>query len=155
MKRRHEFFAIAMAFSIGASTMAGTAFGSGLADHFSDAELEYYTDLLAHLIVGEVEGCDREMKEYVASVPVNRVNSASFPDSLEEVIYQPGQYSCTWDGNFEKTPTEEDYEIAEDILVNGSKLPEDVVFQAEFEQGSGIYTKLVAPNGVTEYFCYG
>ena len=128
--------------------------GSVLADGYTDAEIEYYADLLAHLIAGEVEGCDREMKEATASVPVNRVASAAFPNSLEEVIYQPGQYACTWDGNFEKTPTEEDYEIARDILLNGSKLPENVVYQAEFTQGSGIYKSLVAPNGVTMYFCY-
>lgn len=110
---------------------------------------------LSHVICGEVEGCDRQMKEYVGSVVINRVNSDSFPDTLGDVIFQQGQYSCVWDGNYDKVPGEETMEVARDLLENGSKLPDDVVFQAEFIQGSGVYTSLLAPNGVTEYFCYG
>jgi hypothetical protein len=151
VKKRNEFFGVVIAIMMGSGIISGPVFGSG----YSDAELEYYTDMLAHLIVGEVEGSDRQMKEYVGSVVLNRAQSASFPESIEGVIFQEGQYSCTWDGNYNKTPSEGDFEIARDLLVNGSKLPEDVVFQAEFEQGSGTYISLTAPNGVTEYFCYG
>lgn len=110
---------------------------------------------LSHVICGEVEGCDRQMKEYVGSVVINRVNSDSFPDTLGNVIFQQGQYSCVWDGNYDKAPSDETIDVAIDLIENGSKLPEDVVYQAEFIQGSGVYTSLLAPNGVTEYFCYG
>ncbi len=149
MIKNKQFFAVALGVMLGV-TVGSKAFGA----EYTDAELEYYTDMLAHLIVGEVETCNQEMKEYVGSVVLNRVESEQFPESIEEVIFQPGQYACTWDGNYNKTPSEEDYEIAEDLLVNGSKLPEDVVFQAEFPQGSGTYISLLAPNGVTMYFCY-
>lgn len=138
-----------MAVIVGIS-VGQSSFGKG----FSNDELEYYTDLLAHLIVGEVGDCDRQMKEYVGSVVLNRAKSEKFPESIEGVIFQEGQYSCTWDGNFEKAVTDEDLEIAEDLLLNGSKLPEDVLFQAEFIQGP-VHIALTAPNGVTEYFCYG
>lgn len=110
--------------------------------------------LLSHLICGEAEGCDRQMKTYVGSVALNRVADSRFPNTLKEVIYQEGQYSCTWDGNFEKEPGEETVDVAKFLLTNGSQLPPNVIFQAEFVQGS-IYDTLLAPNGVTEYFCIG
>lgn len=113
--------------------------------------------LLSHLICGEVEGCDWEMKVAVGSVVLNRVADPRFPSTLREVIYQknPLQYSCTVDGNFDKTPGEETVEAAKYLLENGSQLPGNVIFQAEFQQGSGLYKFLLAPNGRTEYFCYG
>lgn len=112
--------------------------------------------LLSHLICGEVEGCDRQMKTYVGSVVLNRVADSRFPNDLYGVIYQtnPLQYSCTVDGNFEKEPGEETVDVAKYLLTNGSQLPPNVIFQAEFVQGS-IYDTLLAPNGVTEYFCIG
>ena len=114
--------------------------------------------LMSHLICGEVEGCDRKMKTYVGSVALNRVADSRFPDNLHDVIYQnnPLQYSCTVDGNFEKEPGEETIEVAKYLLTNGSQLPPNVIFQAEFKQGTGVYGEpLVAPNGVTMYFCIG
>lgn len=114
--------------------------------------------LLSHLICGEVEGCDRKMKTYVGSVVLNRVADSRFPDDLYGVIYQnnPLQYKCTVDGNFEKTPGEETIEVARYLLENGSQLPPDVIFQAEFKQGTEVYgDPLKAPNGVTMYFCRG
>ena len=114
--------------------------------------------LLSHLICGEVEGCDRQMKTYVGSVVLNRVADSRFPDNLHDVIYQnnPLQYSCTVDGNFEKEPGEETIDVAKFLLKNGSQLPPDVIFQAEFKQGTGTYGEpLLAPNGVLMYFCTG
>ena len=114
--------------------------------------------LLSHLICGEVEGCDRQMKTYVGSVVLNRVADSRFPGTLREVIYQnnPLQYSCTADGNFEKTPGEETIDVAKFLLTNGSQLPPNVIFQAEFKQGTGTYGEpLLAPNGVLMYFCTG
>ena len=114
--------------------------------------------LLSHLICGEVEGCDRQMKTYVGSVVLNRVADSRFPDDLYGVIYQnnPLQYSCTVDGNFEKEPGEETVDVAKYLLTNGSQLPPNVIFQAEFKQGTGTYGEpLVAPNGVLMYFCTG
>lgn len=134
-------------------------YGETLDETEAETETEApYTEedlyLLSHLICGEVEGCDRQMKTYVGSVALNRVADSRFPDTLKEVIYQEGQYSCTWDGNFEKEPGEETVDVAKYLLTNGSQLPPNVIFQAEFKQGS-VYATLLAPNGVTEYFCIG
>jgi hypothetical protein len=59
------------------------------------------------------------------------------------------QYACILDGNIEKEPNDRAYEIAEDLLRNGSMLPENVIFQAQFEQGDGIYEKVQ-----NMYFCF-
>lgn len=108
-------------------------------------------ELLAHLLAGECgsDWCSDKMVYYVGSVALNRVESEYFPDTLEEVIYQPGQYACTWDGNIDKEPTDRLYRIAEDLLLNGSILPDDVIYQTEFITGSGVYEQVQ-----NMYFCY-
>lgn len=110
-------------------------------------------ELLARLLHAEV-GCvkDDECLYYCGSVVMNRVTADDFPDTIKEVIYQSNpdiQYACTIDGNIEQQPTEREYEIAEDILRNGSYIPEDVIYQSEFKQGSRVYK--VFEN---VYFCY-
>lgn len=107
--------------------------------------------LMAHLIFAEAGSsmCSDEMQLYVGSVALNRVNSPCFPDTLKEVIYQKGQYACTWDGNFDKEPDARAWRNASIVLVNGSLLPENVVYQAEFKQGSGVHIQVD-----NMYFCY-
>ena len=97
--------------------------------------------LLAHVICGEAQNCPRSEQEYVGSVVLNRVKSDRFPDTLSEVIYQtdPVQYTCAWDGNFDREPTEENWDVAADLLENGSVLPDDVVWQSAEPQGSYTY----------------
>lgn len=104
--------------------------------------------ILSHLIYGESSGCSDKMQLYVGSVVLNRVNSDEFPNSIEAVVFQSGQYACTWDGNYDKEPDEQAINNAKYLLENGSVLPEYVVFQAEFIQGE-IYEQI----GNT-YFCY-
>lgn len=108
-----------------------------------EAKIQYEKDLylLSHLINAEAGSnwCSDDLMRYVGSVALNRVEHFAFPNTLEEVIYQPGQYSCLWDGNFEKEPSDRAVRIAKELLDNGSVLPSDVVFQAEFIQGSGCY----------------
>ena len=108
-------------------------------------------DLLAHVIYAEAgsDYCTDEMRYGVGSVVLNRVEDECFPDTLYNVIYQKGQYQCTWDGNIDKTPDERSYRIAQNLLNNGSIFPSDVVYQAEFKQGSGMYSKIQ-----NIYFCH-
>lgn len=107
------------------------------------------TYILAHVICGESEGCSRAMKESVGSVVLNRVKDERFPNSIEEVVFQEGQYSCTWDGNYYREPSEECWEVAKDLLENGVTIDENVVWQAEFPQGVGVYDVIG-----NMYFCY-
>lgn len=118
-------------------------------DEEPEAVSEEDVDLLARLIWSEtgILGC-RSMY-FTGSVVLNRMASPEFPNTLREVIYQRGQYAVTWNGGIDKEPSKDAVYIARDLLENGSWLPHDVVFQAEFIQGSGVFEKI----GNT-YYCY-
>lgn len=105
--------------------------------------------LLSHLLYGEAGNTNWEEMVKVGSVALNRVNHSAYPDTLYKVIYQKGQYACTWDGNFNKEPSELAIKVAEHLLKNGSQIPKEVVYQADFKQGSGVWTKTK-----WHYYCY-
>lgn len=108
-------------------------------------------ELLAHLIFAEAgsDWCSDEMQLYVGSVVLNRMAHEEYPDEMYDVIYDEGQYSCTWNGMIEYEYNERAYECAKFLLTNGSQLPSNVVFQAPFEQGDGTYKQVQ-----NMYFCY-
>lgn len=93
--------------------------------------------MLAHLIGGEAgaDWCTDELQLAVGSVVLNRIASDRFPNTMEEVIFQKGQYSVTWNGAYENEPTERTVANAKYLLLNGPTIPEDVLFQANFKQG--------------------
>ena len=105
-------------------------------------------NLLSHLIYSEngTEGYD--CMYGTGSVAINRVNFKYYPDTLYDVVYQEGQYAVTFDGAINKEPSKEAYDIARDLIMNGTNYPSDVVFQAEFTQGSEIYRHIS-----NTYFC--
>lgn len=114
-------------------------------------------DLLSRLIFAEV-GCEwipDDIQLYVGSVVLNRVESDLFPDNIYDVIYAKGQYSPTWSGAINNTPDERTIANAKRLLEDGSLLPANVVFQANFKQGDGVYHEYYdEPLGTTTYFCY-
>lgn len=124
---------------------------------YSEQELE----MLAMVIYQEAGGnaCSNECRQMVGEVVLNRVADPRFPDSIYEVISAPYQYGrLHWRFDWPEraqNPGEEHavlraYHIAADLLTDSVErlLPEDTVFQAEFEQG----TETVAfVNGL--YFC--
>jgi N-acetylmuramoyl-L-alanine amidase len=57
--------------------------------------------LLAKIAMAEAEGEDTEGKALVMLVVLNRVASDSFPDTIEGVIYQKGQFSPIANGRFD------------------------------------------------------
>lgn len=103
--------------------------------------------MLAHLLAGECQTYSRECQVATASVVINRVNHPSFPDSVKGVIYQPRQYACVRDGNYDREPTPTNWAVAEEVLRYGSQIPVNVVFQAQFKQGP-CWKKIDG-----EYFC--
>ena len=105
--------------------------------------------ILAHIISGEGQYCDETEQKYIGSVFLNRVKSNRFPNTFKEVAFQKKQYACTWDGNYMKEPTDTNWKIARWLLDNGSVLPANVVFQAQFKQGAGTYIKTKY-----HYYCY-
>lgn len=112
---------------------------------------EKEVELLARLIYAECGAtyCTTEMRELTGAVVINRINSKYFPGTLEEVVYQKGQYECVMNGSINMEPSEECVEIAKDLLINGTDIPEEVIYQAEFKQGSGTYKHIQ-----NMYYCY-
>ena len=107
---------------------------------------------LSHVIQAEAGYTYWDMMIGVGSVVLNRVKSDSFPNTVYEVIHQPGQYS-TVSYLASQVPTEEVLEVTDFLLRNGSQYPAEVVYQANFEQGSGTYLTL-STNYSTMFFCY-
>lgn len=120
---------------------------------WSDEELE----LLAKLIYCEAgsDGISDEHQQLVAQVVINRVNDGRFPNTISEVIYQKGQYACVgntrW--NSEEVP-ERCYNNALKVLNGEVQAPGDLIFQANFEQGTEIYKIFKTSYSIT-YFCKG
>lgn len=118
---------------------------------YSDEDLFY----LAVAVCREAGGESEEIQLLVANVIINRVSSSVYPDTIYEVLTQRKQYGTMWrDGiSFPSWATEkvqeQCYSVAQRILEGERVCPENVLFQAEFEQGSGIYKYC---DGY--YFCY-
>ena len=73
-------------------------------------------DLLARLISAEARGEPYEGQVAVGAVVLNRVEHPSFPNSIAEVIYQPGAFSCLDDGQFNEPVAESAYRAAQDAM---------------------------------------
>ena len=97
----------------------------------------------------ECRGLDDEAQIAVASVIMNRVNSDKFPNTIFEVLVQPGQYAFVNDEIIWGEPDERAIKNAEYVYWNGSQIPENILFQAEFLQGSGVWKQID-----NQYFCY-
>ncbi len=82
-----------------------------------DAEESY---LLAKIAMAEAESEDTEGKALVMLVVLNRVwDDEEFPDTIEEVIYQPGQFSPISNGRFDEVEPDEDCWAALDFITVG------------------------------------
>lgn len=77
--------------------------------------------MVAKLISAEAEYQPFEGKKLVASVVLNRVDSDTFPDTVEEVIFQDDQFSVIKNGAWDKAiPIEEDFEAVQQELKHRS-----------------------------------
>ena len=116
---------------------------------------DYDLDLLARLIYVE-NGCEWMpdwVQLYTGSVVLNRVNSPLYADTIEGVIYEPGQYVPS--ALYYNTPDARTYENARMLLEGGSILPAEVMGQNGFNAGDGTYaTYYDEVLGSTEYFTY-
>ncbi len=72
--------------------------------------------LLAKLIAAEARGESYKGQVAVGAVVLNRVEHASFPDSISGVIYQRGAFSCVNDSNWSVAPTAESLKAAQDCI---------------------------------------
>lgn len=113
-------------------------------------------DLLARIINAEA-GCDwipDWVQRMVGSVVLNRVKSSRFPNTIREVIYQPGQYGPVINGSINKKPTQKVLANAKYVLEHGPTCPEGVVGQSGMIQGTVHATYYDPYLDSTMYFCY-
>ena len=68
--------------------------------------------LLARLVHGEARGEPYKGKVAVAAVVLNRVRSASFPNTIAGVIYQSGAFDAVSDGQINLAPDDESIRAA-------------------------------------------
>lgn len=93
----------------------------------------------------------------VMKVVENRIKSNRYPNSIQEVIFQEGQYACTWDGSWEtKIPDERTKENVRKYLRGevDTGAPDNLLYQAMFIQGP-VYAYVTNPVDGGHYFCLG
>ena len=66
-------------------------------------------ELLASLIFCEAGNQPYEGQVAVGAVVMNRINSSSYPDTMEEVIYQSGQFSPAMSGWLDRVRANQGY----------------------------------------------
>lgn len=110
---------------------------------------------LAAAVCREAGGASTEIQMMVANVIINRVCSDIYPDSVRGVITQRKQYGTMWKNgvSFPDWATQEViaqcYNVAQRVLDGERVCPANVLFQAEFPQGSGVFKQYPG-----YYFCY-
>lgn len=102
--------------------------------------------------------CSDRLQLMVGNVVLNRVKSNQFPDSIRGVITSKYAYGMMyWNGvsipkandSITKSAIDRCYSNAKKLLDGNTVLPDNVVYQAGFVQGSGVHT---VESG--QYFCY-
>ncbi|MGD6817864.1 cell wall hydrolase [Metabacillus sp. 84] len=78
----------------------------------SDADKE----LMARLVEAEAKGESYEGKVAVATVVMNRVESDKFPDSVNEVINEPGQFSPVANGQINNPASQESKDAVNEAI---------------------------------------
>lgn len=75
-------------------------------------------DILAQLTMAEAEGESELGKRLVIDTVLNRIDSDDFPNDLNGVIFQKGQFSCIGNGRFKKCHATDEVRnlIREEIL---------------------------------------
>ncbi len=111
-----------------------------------------------------------QLRQYVAQVALNRVADSRFPNTVEGVITQRGQYSTKYatveaanaikaadskNGTYYYATCETAVKTA---MMGQVNMPSNVLFQANFTQGKGVWQAVQFSSGYyssTSYFCYG
>ena len=112
-------------------------------------------DIVARVVMGEAGACPWEHQVAVAAVVVNRIHSPMFPNTAREVVAQPNQYTPMYLYFFDHT-SRQCYEAAKVALDGTDDVPDDVIWQAEFPQGTETWWRSEVNTGwfhSVTYFC--
>ena len=133
---------------------------------YSDEDIRILTTTVFH----EAGHTTEQLRQYVAQVVLNRVEDSRFPDTVNGVITQPGQYSTKYAtveaaNAIQATDSKNGtyyYGICEDsvkaAMMGQVEMPSNVLYQANFSQGKGVWKSVYFNSGwyaSTSYFCYG
>lgn len=105
-------------------------------------------DTLARIIWLEARGESFDGQQAVAEVVFNRMLSPAFPDTLDEVIYQEGQFS-TADNILSAEPTETQYIAISTALSGPNIIPSEVVFFSQKGENDNVWGTIGG-----HVFCY-
>ena len=97
-------------------TLSGGTKSSGGAQAASAGIISADHRLLSKLVYAEARGETYKGQVAVAAVVLNRVASASFPNTISGVIYQSGAFSCVSNGSINNTPDASAIRAARDAL---------------------------------------
>lgn len=104
---------------------------------YKDTEL----DLLAKIVFTEARDEPYEGYLAVAAVVINRVESPNFPDTIYDVIYQPGQFYPVKSGKInEVVPDENSYKAAKEALLGADPVNGALYFYNPRISGSGLFS---------------
>ena len=95
---------------------SGSSSASAAASASSTGYVSSDHRLLAKLVHAEARGEPYKGQVAVAAVVLNRVSSASFPNTVSGVIYQSGAFSCVDNGSINNTPDSSCIRAALDAL---------------------------------------
>ena len=99
----------------------------------AEAAQQAEKELLASLIFCEAGNQPYEGQVAVGAVVMNRINSSSYPDTMEEVIYQSGQFSPAMSGWLDRVRANQSYteaamQAAEDALAGSNPIGDCLYF---------------------------
>ncbi len=95
-------------------------------------------NIIARVVQGEAGACPWMHQLAVAAVVCNRVKSPYFPDTVREVVAQPGQYLVSYTYGFDGT-SRMAYLAAKAALDGEHDVPEDAYWQDNHVQGKRIW----------------
>ena len=159
-----DYMALMMQAAVAGDEAAGLAAEESRGEKIAALEMDYspvsYEDLvlLSRVIQAEAGSAwlGMEWKMSVGEVVLNRIASPEFPDTMCEVVEQPGQYYGKNNGYFNSLkPCWDSVEAAKRLLSGERVLCEpSVVFQANGRQGSGVFRELKDKTLGSTYLCF-
>lgn len=102
---------------------------------------QQHNSLLYSLVQAEAGNQDLDGCRLVADVVLNRIDSEKFPNTMEEVIYAPGQFSVIKNGALKKAQGEISEKVVQavDMELSGKRLNYDVLYFNNSNNGGWKY----------------
>ena len=115
-------------------------------------------DALYRIVEAEAGGEDQDGKLLVANVVLNRVNSDSFPDTVEEVVMQKeqgvAQFSPTVDGRYQSVQVSDDTKAAVERALYGEDISQGALYFCAREKADSARMQWFDRH-LTRLFAYG